>query len=231
MSKKSRSRKRKEQRDKEKAKQKQVQFIAFGIAIVIIVATVGFLLTKPAANSAPPQAAERLERDPVLGSPDAPVTIVEYGAYACPACRYFHEQGILESLIEQYPGQVNVVFRDMPVINPPYDHRAAEVAQCVFDQGNDAFWQMHDWLYTQAIPGRTSQSQMISAAANFVPDVGTLRNCVESGTHRETVRYDLQRGNTLGIRSTPTFLINGQMVMNPSAMPQMIEQAIAQAGG
>ena len=108
---------------------------------------------------------------------------------------------------------------------------AAEVAQCALDQGNEQFWQMHDWLYTQAVQGRTSQTEMIQAGANLGLDVSQLTDCVESGRHGETVRFDLQRGMDLGIRGTPTFFVNGRRVHNPSLMPQMIEEEIARAQG
>ena len=95
----------------------------------------------------------RLELDPILGDPDAPVTLIEYGAYGCHACKYWHEEGIVEALLEEFEGQVNFVYRDIPIIVPPYSQMAAEIAQCALDQGNEQFWTMHDAIYVQAEQG------------------------------------------------------------------------------
>ena len=76
----------------------------------------------------------RFDYDPVLGDPAAPVTIIEYGAYGCSACRAWHRAGIIEQVLAEFPGQVRFVFRDFPVIVPAYDQMAAEVAQCALDQ-------------------------------------------------------------------------------------------------
>ena len=103
----------------------------------------------------------RLELDPILGNPDAPVTLIEYGAYGCHACKFWHEEGIVETLLEEFGGQVNFVYRDLPIIVPPYSQRAAEVAQCALDQGNEQFWTMHDAIFTQADQGKASADALI----------------------------------------------------------------------
>ena len=107
----------------------------------------------------------RYELDPILGDPDAPVTLIEYGAYGCHACKYWHEQRIVEGLLEEFEGKVNFVYRDIPIIVPPYSQTAAEIAQCALDQGNEQFWTMHDAIYTRAEQGRSSADDLLQLGA------------------------------------------------------------------
>ena len=69
----------------------------------------------------PPSAEEiaRYELDPVLGDPDAPVTLVEFGAYGCHACKHWHEEGIVEALLEEFEGRVNLSIAIFPSSSRP----------------------------------------------------------------------------------------------------------------
>ena len=175
----------------------------------------------------PPSAEEtaRYELDPILGDPAAPVTLIEYGAYGCHACKYWHEEGIVERLLEEFDGQVNFIYRDIPIIVPPYSQRAAEIAQCALDQGNDhQFWTMHDAIYRLAEQGRASADDLLRLGGEAGLDEPALRSCYEAGTHIATVKYDHDRGAALGIRSTPTFVIAGEVVEN--ANPDLLRQLL-----
>ena len=174
------------------------------------------------------EAIARYELDPILGDPDAPVTLVEYGAYGCHACKYWHEEGIVEALLEEFAGQVNFVYRDIPIIVPPYSQMAAEIAQCALDQGNDPFWAMHDAIYTLAEQGRASADELLQLGADAGLDGAALRSCYQAGVHVATVRYDYDRGAALGIRSTPTFVIGGAPVANadPDLLRQLLQEEL-----
>lgn len=166
----------------------------------------------------------RLDLDPILGDPDAPVTLIEYGAYGCHACKYWHEQGIVEELLAEFDGRVNFVYRDIPIIVPPYSQRAAEVAQCALDQGNEQFWTMHDAIYRRAEQGKASAEDLIQLGGEAGLDAAALRSCYDAGTHVATVSFDQDRGAALGIRSTPTFVVGGQPIA--SADPDTLRQAL-----
>jgi len=166
----------------------------------------------------------RYELDPVFGNPDAPVTLIEYGAYGCPSCKFWHEEGFIEDIINEFDGQVNLVYRDMPIISPQYDRTAAEIAQCALDQGNDLFWAFHDGLYTVARQGASSSDDMIEIGRQVGLDIDSLKTCYESGTHIETVLYDLNRGSQVGVRGTPTFFVGDQPVFN--ANPDILRELL-----
>lgn len=175
-----------------------------------------------------PPSAEALARyklDPILGDPAAPVTLVEYGAYGCHACKFWHEEGIIDELLEAFAGRVNFTYRDMPIIAPPYSQMAAEIAQCALDQGTEQFWTMHHVIFTQAEQGRASADELLQLGAVAGLEAAALRECYEAGTHVATLRYDQERGAALGISSTPTFVIGGEPVAkaNPELLRELLQ--------
>jgi protein-disulfide isomerase len=205
------------------------------ISLVMVVAVVALMVYASGGFGTaeiPPELLERYERDPYLGAEDAPVTLMEYAAFGCEACKQWHNAGVVEQILEEFPGQVRYIFRDMPIIMPAYSQMAAEVAQCAFDQGNDAYWLMHNALYEQLTMGASTQEQMILVGGALGLDGANLRTCVEAGTHVETVRYDLKRGQSLGIRGAPTWFVNDQRIFeaSPATLRQAIQQALLAAG-
>jgi len=184
---------------------------------------------------APPSEEEtgRYELDPVYGNPDAPVSLIEYGAYSCHACKFWHEEGFLDQIIDEFDGQVNLIFRDSPTVSPQYDQRTAEIAQCALDQGNDVFWTFHDALYTIARQGVSSADDVIEIGRQVGLDADALRACYEAGTHVETVRYDANRAAQLGVRGTPTFFIGDQPIFNanPDVLRDLLQAELDAIGG
>lgn len=207
----------------QRQRQQMIVLGAFVLVALVAAALVASQSTAPLSNS------ERFELDPVLGDPDAPITLIEYGAYGCHACKQWHEFGVIDQILAEFPGQVNFIYRDMPIIDPAYSQRAAEVAQCGLDQGNDAFWSLHDAIFVQARQGAASQDDLIALGTEAGLDENALRECVAAGTHRDTVRYDLQRGRALGINATPTWLINDERIFNasPDVLRQYIQRELA----
>ncbi len=201
------------------------QIIATGGFVTIIVAVLVLILSNTGSAS-PAVAQDRLDLDPMMGNPDAPVTIIEYGAYACPACRMWHQARIVEQILAAYPNTVRFVFRDFPVINPPYDRMAAAVAQCALDQSQEGFWAFHDALYTIATPG-SAQDDLIRLGEQVGLNGEALRACAEANTHYATVQYDEARARNLGLPGTPSFLVNDIRLFN--ATPDTLQAAVVQA--
>ena len=200
MSKRSKTRARRGKRE-----QQNQQHLIMGVIGLVVVGVVIMMIWGTNGGVAAPEVEQsRLDLDPILGNPNAPVTVIEYGAYACPACRSWHQAGIMEQILAEYDGQVRFVFRDFPVISPTYDRMAANVAQCALDQGQDAFWAIHNALY-EIIPVGSSQESLIQAGAQMGLDVVHLRTCVEENTHAATVQYDNERARQLGLPGTPTW--------------------------
>lgn len=184
------------------------------LLLLLIILIVYFILEQP---DIPVVTQERLELDPYLGNPNAPVTIIEYGAYGCDSCRRWHQAQIVDQILVEFPNQIRFIYRDIPIIAPAWSQEMAEVAQCALDQGQEAFWLMHNALYAETSVGRTTQAQAIQLAVDLGLDADALQACVENGTHYQTVRYDMQRPEVQGIRGIPAWFVNGQLVYDASS--------------
>jgi protein-disulfide isomerase len=204
--------------------QRRPPVTAIGGLLLLVTVGVIFFLSRPPA--APDVTAERLNLDPVYGNPDAPVSIIKYASYGCRACQQMHNSGLLEHLVEDYGGQVNLIFRDFPYIMPAYDQAASEVAQCVLDQSNTAYWDFHDVLYRYYFANR-SQDELVEIADTEIGGVDgdLLRACVDANTHIKTVQYDGARARELGVRGAPSLFIGEQRIFanSEASLRQAIE--------
>ncbi len=205
-------------------KNRKHRMIQFGSLAFIVAFTSFIIFSTFSQSSGPEQPVNRLELDPILGNPDAPITVMEYAAYGCSACKAWHEAGIMEQILQEFPDQVRFIYRDMPVILPTWSQEMAEVAQCALDQSNSSFWLMHDALFSQTIQGRSSQAEAVGLGASLGLGVSALQTCIDANTHYETVRYDMNRTEAQVIRGTPTWFVNGQVIFNAS--PAILRQAI-----
>ena len=195
-------------REKRRRAQRRKRLLAAGVGALALLALAAFIFW-PRPQSEPVSPA-RLADDPSLGPTSAPVTIVEYADFGCPSCRAWHKAGILEQIRAQYGDQVRFVWRDFPVITPK-SPKAAEAAQCAYDQGK--FWEYHDLLFARAPALGVSDLKVY--AADLGLDRSRFDQCLDSGTHRETVRRDWQDAEAHGFRGTPSFLINNQPLVGP----------------
>ena len=172
-------------------------------------------------------ATERISREAVQGSDEPSVTIIEYGAYGCHACRLVHGREIVQTVMAEYGDEVAFVFRNFPFLSP-HDPLAAEAAQCAFDQGDAAFWQLHDALFdlTDGEYARTDQpEEYVALAAQAGLDSDALASCLASEKHRLTTALWAQHGQEIGVNATPTFLVNGRQV-NPLQLEEIIRSLV-----
>jgi len=139
-----------------------------------------------------------------VGPPDAPITIIEFSDYECPFCRRWFSEVFLR-LRQDYPDTVRVVFRDFPLSSlHPNAVQAAEAANCAGDQG--VYWEFHDLLFRGSDLG---EQVYLDYAAQLKLDLPQFQSCLESRKFKDEVMADYQYAAALGVRSTPTFFING----------------------
>ncbi len=177
----------------------------------------------------PTPAPARLENvsvddDPGFGSPNAPVTIVEFSDFRCGFCRRFHEETYAQ-IIEDYGDQIYFVYRDFPVVG---GQASAEAGTCAYEQ--DIFWEFHDALFSASIG--QSDAEFIGVAEEIGADTEAFANCLEEGRSEE-VANDLADGREYGVTGTPTFFINGMRLVGAqpyAAFQQIIDQEL-EAGG
>lgn len=162
-----------------------------------------------------------------LGPTDAPVTIVEYGDYACPHCRNFHIETVSQ-LEETYIADGTVRFEMQPVAylgNPSLF--AANAALCAQDQ--DQFWPYHDRLF-QALGefGNTAfdTSRLKEYAAELGLDQEQFNQCVDGNQHVDSVRDITNEAQSRGVTGTPTIFINGEKVEGERSFSQLEQRYI-----
>lgn len=145
---------------------------------------------------------------PILGNPDAPITIVEFGDYQCTFCYRFHKSS-LDIIDEEYieSGKVNLVFRDFP-LNGPDSVLAAEASYCAKDQGK--YWQYHNQLYNNWAGERTgwiTKDSLNKFAKNVDLNLNEFNSCLESHKYQDVVLASYKFAQEIGIDATPSFLI------------------------
>ncbi|MHA7734361.1 DsbA family protein [Nitrosopumilus sp. S6] len=157
------------------------------------------------------------DNDPIIGNPDAPITIIEFSDFQCPFCARFHVQTLpllLEEYIEQ--GKVKLVFRDFPIQSiHPNALPASVAAECANEQGQ--FKAMHDMLFDNQ--NQWSNQETVDALSMFSQyatqiqlDQETFDACLTSGKYIEEIRNDLDDGRSYDVTGTPGFFIGNDEI-------------------
>jgi protein-disulfide isomerase len=159
------------------------------------------------------------------GPADAPITIVEFSDYQCPFCRRWHDE-VAPALYAAYPNQIRLVYRNLPLTSiHPDALSAAEAALCAGDQ--NAYWEYHDKLFSGETLGKNIYMQY---AQELDLNTTTFEACIDNRTHQAAVEADSDFAVNLGVRSTPTFFINGLAVVGAQPLEvfkQVIDKELA----
>jgi len=157
------------------------------------------------------------------GAADAPVTLVVFSDFECPACRALEER--LRTLRERRPGRFATVFRHYPLTFHEHALAAARASECAARQGR--FAQYHDALFaSQETLGYTSWRAFARSAG--VADSAAFDQCfAEPGAVPGLVRDTLD-AHRLGVTATPTLLVNGRR-LNGTPPLEVLEKAIDEA--
>jgi protein-disulfide isomerase len=159
------------------------------------------------------------------GPADAPITIVEFSDYQCPFCRRWHDE-VAQALYDSYPNQIRLVYRNLPLTSiHPDAQSAAEAALCAGDQ--NAYWEFHDKLFSGELLGKSTYLQY---AQELNLNITTFEACIDNRTHQAAVEADSEFAVNLGVRSTPTFFINGLAIVGAQPLDvfkQVIDKELA----
>ena len=144
------------------------------------------------------------EEDWIRGPAEAPVTIVEYGDYQCPACQRAYVE--VEKLLTAEGGNVKFVFRHFPLMSThPQAMAAALAAEAAGRQGK--FWQMHAKLFESG--GQLDDQHIRQYAAELELDLGKFARDIQSKETEAQIRQQRLEGARSGANGTPTFFVNG----------------------
>jgi protein-disulfide isomerase len=145
--------------------------------------------------------------DPVLGSANAAVTVVEFSDFQCPFCQ--RVMPTLKRVRETYGDRVRIVWKDFPLTSiHPQAFKAAEAGQCAREQGK--FWEYHDRLFANQQALEPDFLKKYAADAGL--DGAKFNACLDTAKYAERVQTQMGVGNQLGVSSTPSVFINGRMV-------------------
>jgi protein-disulfide isomerase len=146
-----------------------------------------------------------VDGNPVLGPEDAPITLIEFSDIECPYCRRWHLE-VFPQLRAAYPDQIRYVFRDFPLTSiHPKAVPAAVAAHCANEQG--MYWEFNQKLFEMT--AGLSSDAYLQYAADLNLDLNSFQECFESGRYEKEVLADMEWAANLGVRSTPTFFLNG----------------------
>ncbi len=216
---------------------------SFNVALgVVAVVGIGWLLMRTLGAPSLPVTAAAGTPDTtgftgyVIGSDSAPVEIVEYADFQCPACANFDQvqwPDVKARLIDT--GKLRLRYRDYPLDEiHPQARLAAHAAACADDQGR--FWQMknqlysrqNDWAFARGSTPYDAMSEMVGAIGG---DVAAWQACMEAGSHAARIEASHAEALRVGAPSTPTFLIGGRLYpgMNSDDMVRLVDSLAALA--
>lgn len=161
--------------------------------------------------------------DYALGEPSAPIQIVEFADYECPACKMVHE--LMKELLERYQGKHHFVFKNYPLdksCNPEMQHElheyacvAAYYSRCAGEQGK--FWEANTILFLRdAEKGELKRESLLTDGSKELGiDEVAVRECMDSGRYWDVILKDIKAGSDAGLQGTPSVWVNGKLVTQP----------------
>lgn len=157
---------------------------------------------------------------PVAGAPSrgpqkAPVTLVEFSDFQCPYCAAAVPE--IKALLNAYPGQVKLIFKQYPLNYHSQADLAAAAA--IAAQKQDKFWEMHDAMYNHYQD--LSRKSILSMAKKIGLNMNQFETDIDSTSVRETVVRDVQDGDHAGVSGTPTLFIDGQRYNGPIVLASL----------
>jgi len=165
---------------------------------------------------------ERADKARIQGDSAAPVWLVEISDFECPFCKRWHDE-TYPAIQKEYiqTGRVRLAYVNFPLGQHVHALPAAEAAMCAAAQ--DRFWQMHDALFeTQprwtSMGGGDASALFDSLAVAAGVNAGEWRECVRSGVMRRLISADHDRGQSAGVRSTPTFFVGDEPIQGAESI-------------
>lgn len=209
---------------------RNILIVAGGVvAVAAIAAGVYFGTRAPAAGPPPVAAASAPNKsaleavqpgDHVLGDPKAPITVIEYASLTCSHCAHFHTQ-VLPEIKKKWidTGKVKLVYRDFPL-----DQVAAKAAQIAECAGNDRYFGVLDIIF-RSQPQWAASSDALAELAKPLRIAGLGENeikaCLANEAMSNAVINDYRGGEAMGVNSTPTLFINGQLYRGARSVDEL----------
>lgn len=233
---KTRTARRREEKRKQEQRRRLFVYLLAVVAVAVVAVIVFVLVNQPAEAPIPDGTVERYEGIPqaknddgfyFMGNPDAPVRVVEYSSFGCPACREFYDSAgddIVELVRE---GVITYTFIPRYTVGIQNTRGAARAAFCAGEQGR--FFEFHDALFEWVeLYGNTafSTNRFITGAENLDLDSGAMRSCLSGGAATQHVERSDQVAEAVGIGGVPYTTVNGvEVASNADTLVQEVRRA------
>lgn len=163
------------------------------------------------------------EGTPSIGDISAKVKIVEVGCFSCPYTRA--AEPIVKELLQKYDGKIYFSFKYLPIPSHSYSTQAAIAAECAREQGK--FWEYKDILFEkQSECGQLENLDLLNQhykifAGQLGLDQDKFNACLDSSKYASFVEKQKSESIAAGIYATPTFFINGKVVVAPKSKEEL----------
>jgi protein-disulfide isomerase len=168
-------------------------------------------------------------KSPVLGNPNALVTLVEFSDFQCPYCA--RVEPTLKAIRDKYGDKVRIVWKNEPLPFHPWAEPAAQAAlQVRAERGDAAFWRMHDALF--ASQSELAEAVLVKLATEAGARAESVRKAIAGHTHAREIEADLDLADDFDAGGTPTFFVNGRRLVGaqpPEAFASILDEEIARA--
>ena len=158
-------------------------------------------------NQAPINAKALIEaNDPVLGSADAGITILEFSDFQCPFCERAYSGAIADFKNSDYfkNGQVNLIYKQFPLNSiHPFAQKAAEASLCAGEQGK--FWEYHDKLFENQ--ASLDIASLKTYASQISLNTAQFNSCLDDSKYKTEVSKETAQATSVGGQGTPFFVI------------------------
>jgi protein-disulfide isomerase len=185
-------------------------------------ANIRWLISEPAQ----PVQNVSVDDDPARGNANAPVTIVEFTDFQCPACAAMHP--VIEEVLKSYADKVRFVVRDFPLDQHEHAQKAAEAANAANEQGK--FFEYIALLFQR------QKALDVPSLKKYASELGLNRTrfdaALDRGTYAAEVQRDIEDGELYGVGSTPTIFVNGVQlkVLSAEGLREAIDRATKSGG-
>ncbi|MDM5186998.1 DsbA family protein [Bacillus sp. DX4.1] len=204
--------------------------VVFSIAVLIIIGTIVYSIINDKKDKGNEMFAYSTQQS--LGKKDAPIKIVEFGDFKCPACRTW-DTTVLPRLKEEYidKGKVQFYFINFPFIGKDSKLGAA-AGEAIYKQNPEAFWKFYDEIYQNQKSDKEewiTEELLVNMVKEKLPniDVEQFKKDMHSKEMKDKVQKDLDRALKLKVQGAPSVYVNGELA-NPDydSMKAAIEKEL-----
>jgi protein-disulfide isomerase len=165
---------------------------------------------------------------PFVGDKDSKVTIVEFSDFQCPFCAKGAD--LIKQIKQKYGKKVKVAFKQFPLPFHNHAEQAAVASLCANEQNTNLFWKMHDEMFANQETALTPEG-LKATAKKIGAKVDVFEKCLAENKFLAQVKAEMEEGKKIGVKSTPTFYVNGQLVSGAQPLEvfaEIIDEALAQ---